>query len=172
MPYKLDSIVQAVENRQKQGLNFSVIAVAEGARDEADSAAMAGAQALVDASKTSETKAAAKKAKKDLEHSMRDNTLKLATQLEEATGLESRVSILGYVQRGGIPCAHDRLLATRLGTMGAKLVDDGEFGIMVAAQGGDATTVALKDVAGKVKYVPADHPWVKAARQVGTGLGD
>lgn len=172
VPYKLDSIVQAVENRQKQGLNFSVIAVAEGARDEADSAAMAGAQALVDASKTSETKAAAKKAKKDLEHSMRDNTLKLATQLEEATGLESRVSILGYVQRGGIPCAHDRLLATRLGTVGAKLVDDGEFGIMVAAQGGDATTVALKDVAGKVKYVPADHPWVKAARQVGTGLGD
>ena len=124
VPYKLDSIVQAVENRQKQGLNFSVIAVAEGARDEADSAAMAGAQALVDASKTSETKAAAKKAKKDLEHSMRDNTLKLATQLEEATGLESRVSILGYVQRGGIPCAHDRLLATRLGTMGAKLVND------------------------------------------------
>jgi len=173
VPYKLDSIVQAVENRQKQGLNFSVIAVAEGARDEADSAAMAGAQALVDASKTPETKAAAKKAKKDLEHSMRDNTLKLATQLEEATGLESRVSILGYVpERGGIPCAHDRLLATRLGTMGAKLVDDGEFGIMVAAQGGDATTVALKDVAGKVKYVPADHPWVKAARQVGTGLGD
>ncbi|RKI32657.1 6-phosphofructokinase [Cutibacterium acnes] len=175
VPYKLDSIVQAVENRQKQGLNFSVIAVAEGARDEADSAAMAGAQALVDASKTSETKAAAKKAKKakkDLEHSMRDNTLKLATQLEEATGLESRVSILGYVQRGGIPCAHDRLLATRLGTVGAKLVDDGEFGIMVAAQGGDATTVPLKDVAGKVKYVPADHPWVKAARQVGTGLGD
>ena len=56
--------------------------------------------------------------------------------------------------------------------MGAKLVDEGEFGIMVAAQGGDATTVALKDVAGKVKYVPADHPWVKAARQVGTGLGD
>ena len=99
VPYKLDSIVQAVENRQKQGLNFSVIAVAEGARDEADSAAMAGAQALVDASKTPETKAAAKKAKKDLEHSMRDNTLKLATQLEEATGLESRVSILGYVQR-------------------------------------------------------------------------
>ncbi|NRE04414.1 6-phosphofructokinase, partial [Enterococcus faecalis] len=63
-------------------------------------------------------------------------------------------------------------LATRLGTVGAKLVDDGEFGIMVAAQGGDATTVPLKDVAGKVKYVPADHPWVKAARQVGTGLGD
>ena len=56
--------------------------------------------------------------------------------------------------------------------MGARLVDDGEFGIMVAAKGTDATTVPLKEVAGKVKYVPADHPWVKAARQVGTGLGD
>ncbi|WCC80045.1 ATP-dependent 6-phosphofructokinase [Cutibacterium equinum] len=172
VPYKLDSIVEAVEGRRKRGLNFSVIAVAEGARDEVDSAALAGAQALADTAKTPETKAAAKKAKADLEHLMRDNTLKLATQLEEATGLESRVSILGYVQRGGIPCAHDRLFATRMGTVGAKLVDDGEFGVMVASQGGETTTVPLKDVGGKVRYVPSDHPWVKAARDVGTSLGD
>lgn len=172
VPYKVDAIVKAVEKRRKQGLNFSVIAVAEGARDETDSAALAGAQALVDAAKTPETKAAAKKAKRDLEHSMRDNTMKLATELEEATGLESRVSILGYVQRGGTPCAQDRLLATRLGTMGARLVADGEFGVMVAAKGTGTGTVPIKDVAGKVKYVPSDHPWVEAARQVGTGLGD
>lgn len=172
VPYHIDSIVRAVEQRRKDGLNFSVIAVAEGARDESDALAMSGAQALVDEAKTPDTKAAAKKAKRDLERSMRDNTMKLATQLEDATGLESRVTILGYVQRGGTPCAQDRLLATRLGTKGAQLVDDGEFGIMVTAQGTGTGTIALKEVGGKVKYVPLEHPWVDAARAVGTSLGD
>lgn len=171
VPYRLEAIAEAVEKRRASGLNFSVIAVAEGARNHADSMALSGAQALVD-SATTETRAAAKKAKRDLEQSMRDNTLKLAIELEEATGLESRVSILGYVQRGGTPCAHDRLLATRLGTAGAQLVHDGQFGVMVAARGTGTDTVPLKDVAGKVKYVPADHPWVRAAREVGTSLGD
>ncbi len=172
VPYQLDAIVNAVERRRKEGLNFSVIAVAEGARNQTDAMALAGAQALSDEASSPATKAAAKKAKQDLERSMRDNTLKLATQLEDATGLESRVTILGYVQRGGTPCAHDRLLATRLGTKGAQLVDDGEFGIMVAAQGTETGTVPLKEVGGKVKYVPLDHPWVDAARAVGTSLGD
>ncbi len=172
VPYQLDAIVNAVERRRKEGLNFSVIAVAEGARNQTDAMALAGAQALSDEASSPATKAAAKKAKQDLERSMRDNTLKLATQLEDATGLESRVTILGYVQRGGTPCAHDRLLATRLGAKGAQLVDDGEFGIMVAAQGTETGTVPLKEVGGKVKYVPLDHPWVDAARAVGTSLGD
>lgn len=172
VPYQLDAIVNAVERRRKEGLNFSVIAVAEGARNQTDAMALAGAQALSDEASSPATKAAAKKAKQDLERSMRDNTLKLATQLEDATGLESRVTILGYVQRGGTPCAHDRLLATRLGTKGAQLVEDGEFGIMVAAQGTETGTVPLKEVGGKVKYVPLDHAWVNAARAVGTSLGD
>lgn len=171
VPYKLESIAEAVERRRSQGLNFSVIAVAEGARDVSDAMALRGARALVDNS-SAKTKPAAKRAKRDLEASMRDNTIKLASELEEATGLESRVSILGYVQRGGTPCSHDRLLATRLGTMGARMVQEGNFGIMVAAKGTGTDTVALKEVAGKVKYVPADHPWVEAAREVGTSLGD
>lgn len=172
VPYHLDSIVAAVEKRREQGLNFSVIAVAEGARNESDALALSAAKALVDDTSNPETKAAAKKAKADLEHSMRDNTFKLASQLEEATGLESRVSILGYVQRGGIPCSHDRLLATRLGTAGARLVNEGQYGIMVTSQGSETGTIDLKEVAGKVKYVPLDHPWVESAREVGTSLGD
>ena len=73
------------------------------------------------------------------------------------------------------PCGTGSFIPENLGDTFATadiFMYDGEFGIMVAAQGGDAATVPLKDVAGKVKYVPADHPWVKAARQVGTGLGD
>ena len=82
------------------------------------------------------------------------------------------MTILGYVQRGGSPSAADRLLATRLGTAAADLVAAGEFGYMVAARGQGTEPVPLKEVAGKVKLVPADHDWITAARKVGTGLGD
>ncbi len=82
------------------------------------------------------------------------------------------MTILGYVQRGGTPCAADRLLATRLGAAAADLAAAGDYGYMVAARGEGAEPVPLKDVAGKVKLVPTDHDWVAAARKVGTSLGD
>ena len=93
-------------------------------------------------------------------------------EAEELTGLECRVSILGYVQRGGTPSAADRLLATRLGTACAELVHEGHFGVMVAARGEGVEPVPIGDVAGKRKEVPPDHPWVQSARAVGTCLGD
>ena len=100
------------------------------------------------------------------------NTLRLARQLEELTHLESRVTILGYVQRGGTPSAADRLLATRLGTACADLIEEGVSGVMVAARGDNAEPVPLEKVAGKLKTVPLDHSWVESARRVGTCLGD
>jgi 6-phosphofructokinase 1 len=96
----------------------------------------------------------------------------LAHQLEHLTKLESRVTILGYVQRGGTPSAADRLLATRLGTACADLVQEGVFGVMVAARGDGAVPVPLEKVAGKIRTVPLDHPWVDSARRVATCLGD
>jgi 6-phosphofructokinase 1 len=100
------------------------------------------------------------------------NTMRLARQLEELTGLECRVTILGYVQRGGTPSAVDRLLATRLGTACAELIEQGTFGVMVASRGSGAQPVPLEQVAGKRQSVPLDHPWIAAARAVGTSLGD
>ncbi|HMO10784.1 MAG TPA: 6-phosphofructokinase, partial [Actinotalea sp.] len=102
----------------------------------------------------------------------REHTFRLARELEAATGLESRVTILGYVQRGGTPCAADRLLATRIGAAAADLLADGQFGYMVAARGEGTEAVPLGEVAGKVKTVPVDHEWVTAARKIGVGLGD
>lgn len=98
--------------------------------------------------------------------------MRLAHQLEELTHLESRVTILGYVQRGGAPSAVDRLLATRLGTACAKLIHQGVYGVMVAARGEGTQPVPLEKVAGKRKTVPLDHPWIQSARCVGTSLGD
>jgi 6-phosphofructokinase 1 len=100
------------------------------------------------------------------------NTMRLARQLEDLTHLESRVTILGYVQRGGTPCAADRLLATRLGGACADLVHEGVFGVMVAARGDGTEPVPLEKVAGKRKIVTPDHPWLQSARHVGTCLGD
>ncbi len=98
--------------------------------------------------------------------------MRLAKELEEETGLESRVTILGYVQRGGAPSAVDRLLATRLGTACADLINEGVTGVMVAARGDGTEPVPLEKVAGKRKTVPLDHPWITSARLVGTSLGD
>ena len=82
------------------------------------------------------------------------------------------MTVLGYVQRGGTPNAEDRMLGTLLGGAGADLVAKKKYGITVAAQGQAAVPVPLKDVAGTLKTVPLDHPWITAARHVGTGMGD
>lgn len=82
------------------------------------------------------------------------------------------MSILGYVQRGGSPCGADRLLGTRLGVAGANAIAEGHYGVMVADRGQGTELVPLKDVAGRTKFVPADHEWIQAARAVGTALGD
>ena len=96
----------------------------------------------------------------------------LARRLEELTGLETRVTILGYLQRGGTPSAADRLLATRLGTACADVIARGEFGVMVAACGDSTATVPLAQVVGRRKTVPPDHGWIKTARDIGVCLGD
>lgn len=172
IPYELDSIVSLIEKRRSSGKNFSVVAIAEGARDKAAAAEVEAAETLVKEASSKEAVVSAKKHKKEVEARYKDNAFQLAGQLEQATGLESRVTILGYVQRGGSPCGTDRLLATRLGASGAQMLADGESGVMVATQGPEIVAVPISEVAGKVKYVPANHEWVRTARNVGTCLGD
>jgi 6-phosphofructokinase 1 len=88
------------------------------------------------------------------------------------TGLEARLTILGHVQRGGMPSPADRLLATRLGTAAADYIEDGVHGVMVASIGGEMTPVPLEIAAGPPKSVPLDHDWVSSARHLGISLGD
>jgi 6-phosphofructokinase 1 len=100
------------------------------------------------------------------------STIRLAQELEQLTGLESRVTILGYVQRGGTPSAYDRLLATRLGTAAVEMINKEMYGVMVAARGEGIEPVELSSIVGKRNVVPQDHPWIRSARNVGTNLGD
>jgi ATP-dependent phosphofructokinase / diphosphate-dependent phosphofructokinase len=171
MPYRIATVVDAIRRRTQSGSNFSIVAVAEGARNEVDAAAFDLAERRLEEAATPAEKDAAAADLAALDDRQSGNTLRLAAQLEELTGLESRVSILGYVQRGGTPSAADRLLATRLGNAAADLVAAGQFGCMVAAIGDETRAVPLTDVAGKRRTVPIDHPLVIAAQHVGTCLG-
>ena len=134
IPYRVEKIAETIGQRTARGSNFSVIAVAEGARDVDGAADYEAARLLVRSSRSGEASRAARAHLKNVEDAQREHTFRLARELEATTGLESRVSILGYVQRGGTPCAADRLLATRLGAAAADLVARGEFGYMVAAR--------------------------------------
>jgi 6-phosphofructokinase 1 len=172
IPYDVASVVAAIKRRVRRGTNFSIVAVAEGARNTEDARALAAAEAKAAEAKDSAAREAARAEIARLETEHLGNTLRLAHQLEELTGLESRVSILGYVQRGGTPSPVDRLLATRLGSAAADLAASGTYGVMVAARGDGTEPVPLEMVAGRRNTVPPDHPWVLAARHVGTCLGD
>jgi ATP-dependent phosphofructokinase / diphosphate-dependent phosphofructokinase len=172
VPYTVGTIAAAIRRRVRAGTNFSIVAVAEGARSVEDNKALRSAEARVAAAGDRSAKEAARAEIELLETQHQGNTLRLAHQLEQLTGLESRVSILGYIQRGGTPSPVDRLLATRVGAAAADLVVQGTFGVMVAARGDRTEPVPLSEVAGTRKLVPADHPWIAAARHVGTSLGD
>lgn len=172
IPYSVESVAERIRERTRRGSTFSVVAVAEGARDVADMADYQAARLLVKNARTPEAQRAARTHLAHVTDTQREHTFKLARELEAATGLEARVTILGYVQRGGSPSAVDRILATRLGSAAADLVERGEFGVMVAARGDGTEAVPLEEVAGKVKLVPVEHDWIAAARKVGTGFGD
>jgi 6-phosphofructokinase 1 len=172
IPYDIEKAAAAIRSRSRKHGNFSIVAVAEGALSKEYAAAFADANRRKKLAKTAEGRLAIKEEMKELDSRHRGNTLRLAEQLEELTGLEARVTILGYVQRGGTPSVQDRLLATRLGTECARLIHEGIFGVMVAARGSGVKAVPIKDVAGNLKTVPLGHQWIEAARRVGTCLGD
>jgi 6-phosphofructokinase 1 len=167
IPYDVGKIAKAILNRSRGGKHFSIVAVAEGALS------VDQAKELGEKKKAKGTKGS--NARPDFESPSQghgSNTLLLAEQLEELTRLESRVTILGYLQRGGAPSAADRILATRLGTACATLINDGTYGVMLAARGDKAVPVPLEEVVGKVKTVPLDHSWIESARCVDTCFGD
>jgi 6-phosphofructokinase 1 len=170
--YDVDKIAEAIRRRGRMGKHFSIVAVAEGAMSKRDAGGLREADEFKQEAKTKQERKKAKAALAEWQANHNGNTLRLAKSLEELTGLESRVTILGYVQRGGAPSAVDRLLATRLGTACADLINDGVFGVMVAARGEGTEPVPLEKVAGKRKTVPLDHPLLASARLVGTSLGD
>lgn len=170
--YDVDRIAEAIRMRVRSGKNFSIVAVSEGAMPVGVAEKFHQADAIKRDPKSKKEKKEAKKVLAQIEREHIDNTLSLSGKLEKLTGLESRITILGHLQRGGTPSAADRILATRLGTACADLVDAEIYGVMVAARGEEAVAIPLEEVAGKKNLVPPGHAWVESARRVGTSFGD
>ncbi len=154
IPYHLDVICDKIRDRNLSGKNFSIIIIGEGAKPE-------GGDMVV---------------KKIVDNSPDKIRLggisnQLAAQIEGVTRLETRVTILGHLIRGGSPTAFDRILASRFGSAAVRLASKKKYGYMVALKGQDIGMVPIADVAGKFRKVTLDHPLVRTALSLGTCLG-
>ena len=180
IPYDIEVVAEAIRQRHRMGSSFSIVAVSEGAMPHERAEALHDAEdALAQAKKRKRKGPTRDKGIKEsqarideIATHLSNATLALSDELERRTNLESRITILGHLQRGGTPSAADRLLATRLGAACARTIDEGEFGVMIAASGEEAIRVPLADVVGKRKTVPLDHTWIRTARSIGVSLGD
>ncbi len=154
MDYNLDAVCDRVVERSKKGRRFSIIAVSEGAKPQ-------GGERVVS------------RIVEDSPDQIRLGgiSIKLGNDIEDRTGLETRATVLGHLQRGGSPTAYDRVLATRYGVRAAELVANKEFNQMVALKGNQIVSVPIADVGGRTRNVSVDSPLIEAAVAVGTSMG-
>jgi len=156
IPYDIKEIGKHLierANRSKTGKSFSIVVAAEGA--------ISVKEASMD-----------KKDRKKYREANPSAAYRIAKEINEETDMETRATVLGYMQRGGIPSSSDRVLATCLGTAAVELLAQGKYGKMVALIGNEIGSVDLSVPEGKVKNVPVDHYMIDAARAVGTCIGD
>lgn len=154
MPFKRDKVVEAIKNRSIRGRRSSIVVVSEGAH-------ASGEDVMVHT------------VVKDSPDPIRLGGMgqHVADFIEEGTGHESRVTVLGHMQRGGSPSFYDRVLATMCGSTAAELAYKGDFGKMVAIRGDETVAIPIKEAISGLKLVTPDHPLVKAAKAVGTSFG-
>ena len=154
LPYNIERVCAAVEKRARAGKNFSILAVAEGAFDEAEAGM-----------KRKEWMA------KRAEAGYKTATNRIAQQIERMTGFETRICVPGHMQRGGSPSAYVRVLATQFGSYAAKLAAEECFGVTVAMKGTEVVCNPLSEIAGKTRNVPKDAEMLAVAPRLGVSLG-
>jgi len=136
-PFEINDVADVVKKRAKRGRGFSIIVVAEGAVPK-------GVEGYI-----------TKDVKKDAFGNVMLGGIGefLAKEVEKATGVETRHVVLGHLQRGGSPTAHDRVLATRYGVRAVELINEGTFGVMVALQGNKIVPIPLEEGVRQTKTV-------------------
>ena len=155
IPYDINKVMEAIEERERRGSRFTILAVAEGAISKED----------------------AKLSKKELKEKMKNRkypsvSYEVADMIAKKSGREVRVTVPGHTQRGGSPCPYDRVFASRLGSEAGKLILKGEYGFMVGIKNREIIKVPLEEVAGKLKMVSPDASIVKEAKMLGISFGD
>jgi len=154
IPFRWEAVADVCRGRYRRGKRFSIVCVAEGAKPE-------GGQAVVQ-----------RRVETSTDPVRLGGVAHLAAErLEHLTGIESRATVLGYVQRGGTPCPFDRIFATSLGHRAAELVGAGSWGRMASWQKGRITDVAMEEASHGPRLVSADEPLLVGARSVGTSFG-
>ncbi|HEX7401526.1 MAG TPA: ATP-dependent 6-phosphofructokinase [candidate division Zixibacteria bacterium] len=153
--FDLQKVMAKLESRSKIGKRFSLVVVSEGVKP-------GGSEFVI---------------KREVKGSTDPIRLggvsyRIAEQIEATTGLETRVIVLGHLQRGGKPTDFDRILATQFGKLAVDLIMERKFGYMTSVQRGKITSVPLRDGIAALKKVPLDFPLIQAARAVGTCFGD
>ena len=154
IPYDVFKVCEKIEERYKSGRNFAIVVAAEGAVPQGGHAELVSGDAPSHAARYAGV------------------AEKLARQINEMTGRETRSLVLGHLQRGGTPTAFDRLIALRFGTAAVRTVEARQFGTMVALDPPDIKAVPLEDAISRIKYVPVNSDTVETARDVGTSFGD
>jgi 6-phosphofructokinase 1 len=152
IPYRLEKVYEKVRERYESGRNFGIIVAAEGAMPVGGEPVFQESGPVV--------------------KRLGGIAERLATQVAEATGVETRSLVLGHLQRGGTPEAYDRLIALRFGAAAVRLVEKGEFGKMVALHPPEVRAVPLEEAIAHIKYVPVDGDIVQTARDMGISFGD
>lgn len=153
--YDISKVVDSILQRKVEGKHFSIVVVAEGAKE---------IKGKLTVSKVDET------SPDPIRLGGVGN--KVAAEIEKLTGIETRVTVLGHLQRGGRPNPYDRLLSTRYGVKAVELANEGKFGLMVSLKGNEITAESLEDAVGCLKLVPSDGELVCIAKSVGVGFGD
>lgn len=155
IPYSIDSIIEKIEQRKRSGKNFSIVVVAEGAKP-------IGGELSV-----------ARVVKGSFEPIRLGGAgEKLVREIEERTGIESRCTVLGYLQRGGSPSSYDRVLSTRYGVAAAEACLRGEYNVMVSLYHDQIVTVYIQKAASSPRLVPVDSEIIRTGRQIGICFGD
>ena len=155
IPYDIKKVIDKIEDRNRKGSGFTIIAVAEGAISKEDA------------------KLTKKEYKKKLAKRVHPSvSYELAEAIQKKTGIEVRVTVPGHMQRGGSPCPYDRVFASRLGAEAGKLILDNQYGFMVGYKNREVVRVPLEDVAGKLKEVSPDATIVQEAKLLGICFGD
>ena len=157
IPYDINKVVEAIQKRNKAGKRFTILAVAEGAISKEDA----------ELPKKKYKEKLAERAKK-----YPSVSYEIADQIQQVTGSEVRITVPGHMQRGGEPCAYDRVLSTRIGAGAAQAIMDEEYGVMIGVINGKIKRVPLAECAGKLKMVSPKDQLVKAAKQIGISFGD
>ena len=154
IPCDIQAVAAKVRERNRRGVRFSILGVAEGAR-------RIGGETLY-------------QAERDLGGVPRLGGIgeAVAAQLKAVMDVDVRVTVSGHVQRGGSPSAYDRLLASRFGAYVVQLIAEGRLGHMVALRDDRLVAVPPDEAVGHQKRVPVDGDVLAIARGLGVGLGD